>query len=356
VKELLASAVRTLVNAETQVVLLARSHPINWLELKTRLTDSWNAGQPREPVFRFAAPPNLTRLRLALQDVEIWVEQQGPWGELLAARARELELEAELAEHIGDVHIRSLAARRFAVMEETSTVTLRQQAKRWSQIAVTDSTDEVVRSDDERDERSLLCLMRRELELCQYPFRIVLESRLASIAAVDNRFVWIRPGVLMRPIDARRIVLHEVHGHVVRRVATQWPEYSGYACGVAQAGEDEEGRALWLEEKEGLLDSRRKVELGRRHLAADACRQGANFCDGVELLLKLNTSIDQAIGIALRVWRGGGIAREIVYLDAFERARKILPDSPEIDDWMTRGRLSIDVSKKLASGTLQQLM
>ncbi len=352
-KRSLASVVHALTCAEAQIILLARSHPTNWLKLQARLTETWKVGQSEEPVFQFAPPPDLSDLRGALNEIEKWSENRGPWGAILAARARELELEAEMAEHIGDRQIRCLAQRRFPVLGCANLVSLRRLARCWARIEPNESTCDVIRSDDQNDSRSLFCQMRSELESCGSSFPVILENRLAAHAVVDDSFVWLKPGVYLSSVESRRIVRHEVHGHVVRRIAVRSPENAGYACGVTGADLDEEGRALWLEEKEGLLDSTRKAGLGRRHLAADACRQGASFCDVVGLLIELNTIIEQAINIALRVWRGGGLAREIIYLDAYWRAKRILSESSGIDDWMKRGRLSFDVASRLAQGLLQ---
>jgi hypothetical protein len=197
--------------------------------------------------------------------------------------------------------------------------------------------------------------MRRELGHCGFSYPIKIESRLASHATVDDRFVWLKPQVYLLPHESKRIVIHEVYGHVARRVAVKSPQNDGYGCGTAYADADEEGRALWLEDTAGLLDSTRKADIGRRHWVAEACRQGATFSDAVRSLIEFDTSIEKAISMTLRVWRGGGIAREIIYLDAYCRAKRALNESAEIESWMKRGRLSIDVARRLAEGSLQPL-
>jgi hypothetical protein len=355
VKGSFASVVSALCVAEAQIVLLARSHPTNWLELQSRLTEQWKSGQPEEPVFQFAVPPDLSKLRRALDLLEKWSVAQGPWGQIFAARCRELQLEAEIVEHVGTPKIRDLAQLRFTLESDAQAESLGQLARNWVQLEPSSETTDPIRSDDERDDRSLICQMRRELESCGFSFPVKLEGRLASRASVDDKFVWLKPQVYLSAKESKRIVIHEVHGHVARRVAVLSRENAGYACGTAGADADEEGRALWLEDAAGLLDSTRKVEIGGRHLAAQACRQGATFSDGVRLLAELNTPIERAITMALRVWRGGGVAREIVYLDAFCRAQKALSESTEIEWWMKRGRISFGVADRLAQGTLKPL-
>lgn len=351
----LAQVVSALTVAEAQIILLARSHPTNWLELKSRLTEKWKSGQPEEPVFHFAPPPDLSKLRRALNLLEKWSESQGPWGKIFAARCRELQLEAKIVEHVGDRTIRALAQQRFPIEGDARAESLSLMARNWIQLEQASEPAESIRTDDELDERSLIRQMRRELAICGFSFPVKLEARLASHASVDDKFVWLRPQVYLSARESKRIVIHEVHGHVVRRVAVTRSENARYACGTVGADADEEGRALWLENTAGLLNATRKVELGRRHLAAEACRQGATFSDAVKLLIELNTPIERAITTGLRVWRGGGIAREIVYLDAYCRAQETLREPSEIENWMKRGRFSFAVAERLARGTLESL-
>jgi len=177
-------------------------------------------------------------------------------------------------------------------------------------------------------------------------------EKLAARAAVDETTIWIKPKIQLRPAEARRIVVHEVDGHAIRRHNGRSRESFPFRCGVAGADADEEGRALWLEEQAGLLGASRRIELGWRYLAADACRRGASFVETVELLVEIETPLEQALPLALRVWRGGGIAREIMYLPSYWRAKRALDNAPHIESWMKRGRLSLEVAKRLATGEL----
>ncbi len=348
-----SAVVRALVRAESQINLLARCHPANWLPVSRRLVDEWKRGMVRQPHFELSPLPDLSALRHALVALESWAVGQGPWGQVWAERCRELALEAEMAEQVGSPAIRGLAERRFPV--GASVESLRRLARRWACCELERDRGEPIRSDDERNSESLVCSMRRELAQNKWVFPVKFDDRLAARAAVDEQFVWIKPAILLRPIESKRIVVHEVHGHVARRAASRCADNWGYQCGFAGADADEEGRALWFEEQSGAFNAARKAELGRRHLAADACRQGASFCETVQVLLGVDSPLEQALGIALRVWRGGGIAREIIYLGAYWRARRLLSDNLDVEAWMKRGRLSLEVATGLAQGTLQPI-
>ena len=135
-------------------------------------------------------------------------------------------------------------------------------------------------------------------------------------------------------------MLHEIHGHALPRARPRHEPLGLFAVGTAGGSDDEEGRALLLERRAGCLGAHRRAELARRHLAATALRNGADFSETVRLLLATESSIDEALAIAARAHRGGGLGREIVYLTALARVGRILEVDPDVETWMERGRIA----------------
>ena len=345
----LCSVVRALAQAESEILLLARSYPTNWKALTATLPERWTRGERREPALEFRRAPDLKWLRTNLAAACRRASEEGPFGELLARRAAELELDAELAEQIGGARFRSFARRRYACGDIRGADEL---SLSWCRLDAESESGPRVASDDRVHPMSLVNQLQTHMGNCGVSIPIRVDQRLAAVATVDRDCVWVRAGEQLLPSQANRIALHEVHGHVLRRIAARQPENYLSSSGFELCDEDEEGRAVWLEEKAGLLDSVRKVELGRRHSAASACLQGANFIETVELLLSADAPIEQALNIALRVWRGGGLAREVIYLRAYLRVRSQLSNSQPLEEWMQRGRYSIDVASKLATAEL----
>src|SRR6185436_18238664 len=101
-----------------------------------------------------------------------------------------------------------------------------------------------------------------------------------------------------------------------------------FAVGTARGIDDQEGRAIAIEEKAGFLDKARKFELGCRHIAARATLEGANFAEVVAALRARGATLEAALRIAARVQRGsngvGGLAREVVYLPARCKLHRLL--------------------------------
>jgi hypothetical protein len=182
--------------------------------------------------------------------------------------------------------------------------------------------------------------------------RIEVVAGLASVAAVADGVVRIRAGVRLKKSAARRVALHEIHGHVLPRVRGR--TWGGIlAAGSAGGSEDEEGRAILLEDRAGLLDAERHRDLGRRYLAAQCLRAGGDFWQTVELLGTLGAEAKEAVDLASRVHRGGGLGRELVYLDGYVRVRTRLEQEPSLERFLENGRVSLEAARLLRSDSFE---
>jgi hypothetical protein len=173
-----------------------------------------------------------------------------------------------------------------------------------------------------------------------------VDPQLVALAAVAEGVVRVRGGARLSAAVSRRIALHEVEGHLLPRLHGQ--ALGGvFSAGSAGATEDEEGRALLLEERAGLLDSARRRELAQRYLAAVSVRQGGAPWDTIELLLEYGSSDERAIELACRVERGGGLGRELVYLVGYARVRAALAAEPQLEALQGAGRVSLLAARRL---------
>jgi hypothetical protein len=284
----------------------------------------------------------------ALARLEAAAVRAGPWGTLYAARARELTLEARIAETLPGPNARIWAAQRYAVPADDHGVRAETWSWRWCQEAPDPASDLCCSSDDERDPASLVSVLGRMLGAERLAFRVGASAELASVAATGDGVILVRAGWRGRPRDVERIALHEVYGHALPRQRARTARSGLYRTGTAGGSDDEEGRALLLERRAGLMDAHRRAELGRRHLAAMSVGQGASFVETGELLLAMGTPLEEALRITARVHRGGGLARETVYLPALSRVRTALTEEPELERWLERGRIGLEAARVLA--------
>lgn len=342
---------RELKRCEARVALLDRVRPLNWGAEVTRLVAAFTAGSHPRPEFHYAPPAELGELRRYLLDAAQLLADGSVEERLLSERALELHLEAELAEHVGRSELASLAARRFPLPEDA------EAHHRLAQLWLTaphapEPMAPLHDSDDARDPQSLWSKISRRIAAERWPVRIELVPGLVSLAAVADGVVRVRPGARLSAVVGERIALHEVEGHVRPRVSGA-ALGGAFVAGTRRASEDEEGRAILLEERAGLLGGARRKELARRYLAAESARQGAGLWETVELLGGTGATAPSAIELSCRVHRGGGLGRELIYLSGYARVLGRLGARPELEGVLQSGRVSLDAAEALLAGSVE---
>jgi hypothetical protein len=333
-------------NAERSIALLERCRPTNAVAELARVADAWERGHEPVPSFDYASPPSLGEVIRVLAALADRGADLGEWGTLYAERASELLCEAELAEQVGKPAFRAAAARRFPHARDAWGRLADLSAKRWIRQEPIEPEGPRIPSDSD-DPRSLVNALRRTVGARRLPVRVVVCEGLSAVAAVGSGVVYVRAGVPLTVRDSQRLVTHEIDGHVAPRVAAARAGVGLLRVGTAGASADEEGRALLLEKRARLVDPRRRRQLAERHLAAVALRDGATWVEAARALVAHGTSRRVAAEVTARVFRGGGLAREIVYLSALRRVEGAFAESPALERWFEKGRVSVDASRRL---------
>jgi hypothetical protein len=161
--------------------------------------------------------------------------------------------------------------------------------------------------------------------------------------------VFVRAGAALSEREAERIARHELEAHVLPRLAARDEACPIYRAGTRGAAEDEEGRALSIEERLGFLGAERRRELALRHTLAVGVRVGASFADSWESVKESGLEGASALDPLLRAHRGGGLGREIVYLPAFVRVRAAFARDPWLEGQLARGRVSLAAARVLGA-------
>jgi hypothetical protein len=338
---------RLLTCAEQRTALLWRCGPTNLRSELARIESAWRSGVKASPKFVYRRRYDFSAFRAALEQVMEHADEAGAWGSLYAERARELDQEAALAEVIGSPAFAERASARFPVESGEHGERAALWARHWAELAGADEPGPRHRSDDLRDPDSLISAMYGAIGECRLAWRVEVREELECAALTADRVVVVRAGLFHAANDVRRIVVHELFGHVLPRERAEREPAGLFRVGSARSSEDEEGRALWIEGRAGCLGASRCAELARRHLAALAVRDGAQWPEVVELVMSTGAALEPALNLAARVLRGGGLAREIVYLPALSRVRQALESEPELEGWMRRGRISVDAARRL---------
>jgi hypothetical protein len=307
---------------------------------------AWEAGQCLAPEFRYGPRPDLAPALRALEAVVTELTDEDPWESLYRARAHELLHEARIVDAIGTEVFAGRAAQRFPVDISRDGILADSAADAWVSLSPV-ATGPRIASDDAADPRSLVNQIGSLAGALRLPLRISRCPDMACAAATGDDLIVVRTGISHTVDAGRRIALHEVYAHALPRARAKEESIGLFSVGTAGASDDEEGRALLIEERHGLLDDARRRELAVRHLAARTVRGSADFVETVRHLGERGVPTREAVFVAARTYRGGGLARELVYLPALFRVRTAFTDDPGLEGWCERGRVSIAAARAL---------
>ncbi len=340
-----------LMEAAREVQLLGAVTPIDASSERARLAAAFESGRDITPGWIYPrAIRTSVRRGLDAVDRELAHEPPTPLVALYRARARELALEAAIAEAAGTPRLAPLAKRRFGAFAERTAKRAAELGAQWARIAPRSASPTL--ASDGRDPRSLLSRMRAEVDRLRLPYRIVVTDVLAPLAATGEHTIWVVAAREVTEEDVERTVLHELQGHALPRVRGR-KLAPVFTFGTARGSDEQEGLALVLEERRGFLGAGRRRELGLRHEVAERMWGGASFADSVRWLVgEGGASVPSAVRLAERVYRGSdgrgpGLGRERVYLESFVRVREHLRDHPGDELVLASGQVALEAVSAL---------
>lgn len=336
---------QTLLAAETTLALVDSLSPLNFEAEVERLTKVFRSGEVDLPAFRYDSAEGrgarASRAETLIFSVRRALDAAPPdldreFVELLWTRAHELLVEVELLRKCDSPAVIELSSLRFRLSDEEV---------RQAVLLCADWLREKGEPDDEQP-RSLstqLSALCRKSEVAAQI--VIVEREIAAIAAIGEQTLYVRKGSMATSHQARRIWAHEVEGHLLPRLAAR-TEAPPFSVGSPGCSVDEEGRAILIEERSGVLDAARKREIARRFLIARAVSTGGMpaALDVIREFLGDSTEETQEAEIAralCRVARGGGLCREIIYVPGYLRVKDAVTKNPQAEQFFRRGRASV---------------
>ena len=333
--------------AAEEVRLLPALTPIRADRERERLTADLRRGKSSLPRWTYA-PVSHDELRRALDRAEVSLARSGePQHEPYRARMHELSIEAALSSAAGTGDVARLARQRFAPANLATAQAAADLCAAWLAEPEAPRSGSPRASDDPHP-RSLLSQMRETVGRLRLPFAVIVQHSLAPLAATGDGVILVAAGRLVDDQDATRTVLHEVEGHALPRARSYAAPLALLRVGTAGGIDDQEGRALLLEERAGMLGPCRRRQLAARHRAVEAMLDGASFADvAMSLVRQHGLDAADAVLVAERAFRGGdgagpGLGRERVYLEGFVRVSAHLAAHPEDEAVMASGQVAVD--------------
>jgi uncharacterized protein (TIGR02421 family) len=268
-------------------------------------------------------------------------------GPLYLERLAELELELAILDAWGDAkRVRPLSMRRYGRGDEP--VHTPEGARPLSSVArhllstlpYPEGGEATLKPRGDKGELSVSALIEHAALALGLDVNVRVEPRLSSLAATGERTVFLADR-MFSVHEARRLVAHEVFGHLVAAANARAQPLRLLQVGLAGSFADQEGLALYLEELFGLMNAERMRTLSARVVATEWLHQGASFGDvATQLFVEHGFSAEAAIMLTERTFRGGGVARDSGYLAGYLRVRAAIGEGASLDD-LRRGRVSV---------------
>ena len=146
---------------------------------------------------------------------------------------------------------------------------------------------------------------------------VEIRDDVSGLMVSGNRLL-IGSATMMRADRLDALLAHEVSTHLLTYVNGTAQGLSIFRSGLAKYEGIQEGLGVFAEWAVGGLSLTRLRLIAARVVAVDAMQRGAEFMDTYRLLRRdLGFSIAGAFGIATRVHRSGGLAKDAIYLEGF---------------------------------------
>jgi hypothetical protein len=330
----LCTAARTLPALTADNAANERERLIACLTRGDQLVPDWRLPPRRVPA---AALRLIDELRIEASDL--------PGRALYEAKLEELELDLLLLDALGKPRVvRPLAARRYGT-GKTLAPTALGPVPLWQ--CARSILDRVPPSSEPRDvpalgKNSLASLVQACSLMVGLEVEVRIEPRLSAGAATGERTVFLAARQFGRA-EAQRLAVHEVFGHLLSAANARAQPLRLLQWGTAGSFVDQEGVAIYMEELAGVLDGARLRTLAARVLVADWMHAGASFAEAANKLYSDEEfSAPDAIAIAERAYRGGGVARDVGYLLGWLRVHAALAGGDVRLPELRAGRISVE--------------
>jgi uncharacterized protein (TIGR02421 family) len=141
--------------------------------------------------------------------------------------------------------------------------------------------------------------------------------------------------------EIERLVVHEINVHVRRghnshnqplMIFREFPHYM----------ETEEGLALYFEEEAGFSNNSLVKKYAARVIAVNLVYEELHFIQVYNHLIECNIDSEQAWQITYRVFRGGGLLKDHIYLQGYLKVKKYLEENPRDMKYLLAGKVGIE--------------
>jgi len=161
--------------------------------------------------------------------------------------------------------------------------------------------------------------------------RVFVQDDIAGLL-VSNGNLYIGTDARISTVRAEALIQHEVGTHILTYYNGRAQPLKLLYCGMPRYEELQEGLAVLSEYLVGGLSSSRLRLLAARVITVQAIMRGADFVETFHILHE-DHGFDArlAFTITMRVYRGGGLTKDAIYLKGLMRVLKWLEDGNKLE-------------------------
>ena len=165
-------------------------------------------------------------------------------------------------------------------------------------------------------------------------------------ASTLEKTLYVKQGEKFTKEDVKRLIIHEIKTHVQRCYNGEKQKYKIFSYGTADYEKTEEGLAVYMEEKNKVIEKSTMKNYAGRVLAIHLALE-KSFRETFNGLCNYFTSKD-AYHLTLRAKRGlsdtskpGAFTKDIIYLEGYERVKEYLKKNPKNINLLFKGKIDI---------------
>ncbi len=195
---------------------------------------------------------------------------------------------------------------------------------------------------EEREERNVdskqfYKLAKEEIKFYKRQFsklksRVEIRDDIVSRAMVSSGNLLINKYAKFSETEAKAVLNHEIGTHILTYFNGMSQKFRMLHTGLAGYDELQEGLAVLAEYLSGSLTKTRLRILAGRVIAADCISKGADFIETFEKLNKnFNLQDRIAFDITARIFRGGGLIKDAIYLRGLINLIQYIKDGGDLE-------------------------
>ncbi len=188
---------------------------------------------------------------------------------------------------------------------------------------------------------------------------VELSPRFIISVIVPQKAISVTQDRFFSPEEARRLVVHEIGAHVIRAVNGAMQPYKIFSIGTPQYSATEEGVAVFSEYLTGMLDDNAMRNYAGQVVGVRAAREGMSFRETYFHLKETGIEDERAWRITVRAHRGGGLARDHIYLKGYLELKELFKHDRSDLPYLFAGKVNARdvglVKRLIKDGVLRDL-